>query len=121
MIRSRKKMMIVAFEIIIDVVFRIAIVVAVAVNCKDLTLSPVVRIIIVGIIVGRQRDNSIFSLFVSKKYSYSFVVVVRSVSIVDSKSFDGSSNASYSFFSGSKASFFPAGSGIISPFLFKNT
>ena len=55
-IRSRKKMMIVAIKIIIDVVFGIEIVVVVVVvNCEGptlscLTLSPVVRMIIVGVI-----------------------------------------------------------------------
>jgi len=50
--KMKKKMMIVAFEIIIDVVFgRIVIVVVVVVNCEDSTLSvrtPAVEIIIVG-------------------------------------------------------------------------
>ena len=42
--RMKKKMMIVAFEIIIDVVFGIVI------YCEGLTLNPAVRIIIIGVI-----------------------------------------------------------------------
>ena len=50
-IHLEKGMMMVAFEIIIDVVFGIVIVVVfiVVVNCKGPTLNPAVRIIIVGV------------------------------------------------------------------------
>ena len=76
-IRSRvKKMMIVAFEIIIDVVFGriVIVVVVVVVNCEDSTLSgrtPAVGIIIVGdkakgpIIVGiRVLDTTVGTVIV---------------------------------------------------------
>ena len=43
-------MKMVAFEIIIDVVFGIVIVVAVVVNCESPTLNPAFKIIIVGVI-----------------------------------------------------------------------
>ena len=73
--KMKKKMTIVAFEIIIDVVFgRIVIVVVVVVNCEDSTLSghtPAVGIIIVGdeakgpIIVGiRVLDTAVDTSFV---------------------------------------------------------
>ena len=48
-IHLRKEMMIVAFEIIISVVFGIVIVVVVVVNGEGPTLNPVVWIIIVGV------------------------------------------------------------------------
>ena len=74
-IRSRvKKMLIVAFEIIIDVVFGRIVIVVVVVNCEDSTLSgrtPAVGIIIVGdeakgpIIVGnRVLDTAVDTSFV---------------------------------------------------------
>ena len=72
--KMKKKMMIVAFEIIIDVVFgRIVIVVVVVVNCKDSTLSsrtPAVGIIIVGdeakgpIIVGGRGLDTVGTVIV---------------------------------------------------------
>ena len=70
--RMKKKMMIVAFEIIIDVVFG-RIVIVVVVNCEDSTLSgqPAVGIIIVGdeakgpIIVGiRVLDTAVGTVIV---------------------------------------------------------
>ena len=48
-IRPRKKIKMVAFEVIIYVVFEIVIIVVV-VNCESLTLNPVVKIIIFGVI-----------------------------------------------------------------------
>ena len=49
-IRSRKKMKMVAFEIVIDVVFGIVIAVVVVVNCESPILNPGVKKIIIGVI-----------------------------------------------------------------------